>query len=85
MHIQVTKGNLPGGSGDVLIGMDIITQGDFSITNKDQKTVFSFRFPSETHTDYVKEHNHRAKLESFAHGGNKKDRKKKPKNFGKNK
>lgn len=31
---------------DVLIGMDIIMMGDFSITNKDEKTVFSFRMPS---------------------------------------
>lgn len=32
---------------DVLIGMDIITLTDFCITNKNQKTKFSFRIPSE--------------------------------------
>lgn len=32
---------------DVLIGMDIITLTDFCITNKDNKTTFSFRTPSE--------------------------------------
>ena len=30
-----------------LIGMDIITQTDFLITNKDSKTVFQFRTPSK--------------------------------------
>ena len=32
---------------DVLLGMDIITQTDFLITNKDGKTTFQFRTPSE--------------------------------------
>ena len=30
-----------------LIGMDIITQTDFLITNKDSKTIFQFRTPSK--------------------------------------
>ena len=32
---------------DVLIGMDVIIFGDFLITNKDGKTIFLFRTPSE--------------------------------------
>ena len=32
---------------DLLIGMDIITQTDFLITNQDGKTTFQFRTPSE--------------------------------------
>ena len=32
---------------DVLIGMDVIIFGDFLITNKDDKTTFQFRTPSE--------------------------------------
>jgi len=32
---------------DMLIGMDIITQTDFLITNADGKTTFQFRTPSE--------------------------------------
>lgn len=32
---------------DLLLGMDIITQTDFLITNKDGKTTFQFRTPSE--------------------------------------
>ena len=32
---------------DILIGMDIITETDFHITNADGKTTFQFRTPSE--------------------------------------
>lgn len=54
-NIQVTKAEaLPGAQ--VLIGMDIITMGDFAITNKDGNTVFSFRYPSLATIDYIKEH-----------------------------
>ena len=35
--------------------MDIITFGDFVITNINNLTVFSFRFPSQTTIDFVKE------------------------------
>lgn len=51
--IQVTEGILAGF--DVLIGMDIITLGDFSITNAGGKTMFSFRVPSIKHIDYTTE------------------------------
>lgn len=34
---------------DVVIGMDIITQGDFVLTNAGCKSVFSFRRPSKEH------------------------------------
>lgn len=37
----------------VLIGMDIITRGDFSVSNYNGQTVFSFRIPSKQMTDYV--------------------------------
>lgn len=40
---------------DVLIGMDIITVGDFSITNVGGETVMSFRTPSVKEVDWVKE------------------------------
>lgn len=42
---------------DILIGMDIIQLGDFSITNKNRKTTFSFRIPSIKEIDYVTEYN----------------------------
>lgn len=53
-NIVVSSGNLGEGI-DLLIGMDIITLGDFSITNVNGKTLFSFRFPSIKIIDYVKE------------------------------
>lgn len=51
--VRVTKGAFPGA--DVLIGMDIIAAGDFSVTNCDGTTTFSYRHPSIKHIDYVKE------------------------------
>jgi len=39
---------------DILIGMDIIGSGDFAVTNKDNKTVFSYRCPSIEHIDFTK-------------------------------
>lgn len=40
---------------DILIGMDIIRHGDFSITNINNRTTFSFRTPSVNEIDYVAE------------------------------
>ena len=39
-------------SADAIIGMDIITLGDFALTNCEGKTVFSFRFPSLVIIDF---------------------------------
>jgi len=49
--IQVTRGDIRGAQ--VLIGMDIITHGDFSFTNLNGNTVFSFRVPSIASVDFV--------------------------------
>lgn len=38
---------------DLLIGMDIISQGDFSVTNYDGATIFSYRSPSQSNIDFV--------------------------------
>ena len=38
---------------DLLIGMDIISQGDFAISNYKGQTVFSYRKPSENILDFV--------------------------------
>lgn len=51
--IRVTEGNIP--NVDVLIGMDIISKGDFVVTNKDGKTVFSFRTPSVEIIDFAQQ------------------------------
>jgi hypothetical protein len=56
-NIRVTRGELAGA--DALIGMDIITLGDFSITNQSGITVFSFRMPSQHTVDFVKDPNQR--------------------------
>lgn len=38
----------------MLIGMDIITTGDFSITNYNEHTTMSFRTPSIQTIDFVR-------------------------------
>ena len=50
--VRVTEGVLIG-SVDVLIGMDIISKGDFAVTNKDKITAFSFRIPSMQRIDFA--------------------------------
>lgn len=67
MGVRVTKGNL--GDADVLIGMDIISQGDFAVTNLGGLTKFSFRVPSATHIDFVEDDKKRARAPQFERGG----------------
>ncbi len=43
-----------GDESDLIIGMDIITKGDFSITNLNGQTLCSFRLPSLHALDYEK-------------------------------
>lgn len=38
---------------DILIGMDVIGNGDFVVSNYDNKTTFSYRFPSSAKLDFV--------------------------------
>jgi hypothetical protein len=80
--VTVTRGILGHGS-NVLIGMDIITMGDFVITNKNGSTIFSFCVPSLRRTDYVEEHD--ANLHNEQHFGGGKKRQKRHKTFGKHK
>ena len=42
--LEVTEGELE--YVDVLIGMDVISQGDFSISNGNNETVVAFRSPA---------------------------------------
>lgn len=51
--VRVSECELTGA--DVLIGMDIIANGDFVITNYEGKTVFSYRTPSVNKIDFVEE------------------------------
>jgi|ERR1017187_2141874 hypothetical protein len=48
---RVTRGTFSGG--DMLIGMDIITKGDFVITNFQGRTCFTFRIPSCERIDFT--------------------------------
>jgi predicted aspartyl protease len=50
--MRVTKGKL--GHLDMLIGMDIITCGDFALTHHEGKTCFSFRCPPTEKIDFIK-------------------------------
>jgi hypothetical protein len=58
--VQVTEGTVF--DADVLIGMDIIGMGDFSITNVGGNTTMSFRVPSVREIDYVVEANKQVQL-----------------------
>jgi len=51
-NVLVTEGVLSGC--DMLIGMDVISRGDFAVTNFSGRTVFSFRMPSLTTIDFGK-------------------------------
>lgn len=53
VDVRGTEGTLEGF--DVLIGMDVITLGDFSITNLNGKTTMSFRIPSQHEIDFVRQ------------------------------
>lgn len=52
--VTVTEASALSGGSEVLIGMDIISLGDFSITNYKNQTCMSFRIPSMHEIDYVK-------------------------------
>lgn len=45
LFVRVTEAIITGDA-DVLIGMDIIQNGDLTLTNENNKTVFSFQIPS---------------------------------------
>jgi len=52
-QLRATQAQLFGA--DVLIGMDVITAGDFVVTNYQGKTCMSFRMPSIECVDFVKQ------------------------------
>lgn len=57
LNTQVTECEelSPDHTNGMLIGMNVITLGDFSITNFDDRTVMSFVVPSQKKTDFVAE------------------------------
>lgn len=54
LGIIATEIDALSGGCDALIGMDVITLGDFSITNHNGVTCMSYRVPSGHEIDYVK-------------------------------
>jgi hypothetical protein len=52
--LPVAKLIVPGGV-DVVVGMDILGNGDFSVTHHNGKTTFSFCYPSLKEIDFVAE------------------------------
>ncbi len=48
--LLVCEANVAGAN--VLIGMDVISQGDFALGSPNGKTIFSFRIPSQQATDF---------------------------------
>lgn len=50
LEVESVAGNF-----GIILGMNVITLGDFSITNVGKKTLFSFRVPSLKTIDYVEE------------------------------
>lgn len=72
--VEIFEANLSPQGIDALIGMDIITLGDFSISNYDGVTIFTFRTPSQKPTDYVQQINAQ-KVIGKTHGQGKRKRK----------
>jgi gag-polyprotein putative aspartyl protease len=64
---------------DILLGMDVICQGDFAITHKDGQACFTFRMPPAVHIDFVPESNaHNMRLQSRVNQSTKQKPKRKP-------
>ena len=70
-NVQVTEADMT--TNDVLIGMDIITLGDFALTNFGGKTRFTFSIPSTRVIDFVQEGKEMKRRAAMGqHGGTKK-------------
>lgn len=54
-NVRVTESEIGQQGLGLLIGMDVISLGDFSVSNFDGKTTFCFRIPSVEEIDFVKE------------------------------
>ena len=52
MDVKVAKAPLTGDS-NILVGMDIISMGDFAVSSYDGRTSFSFRLPSTERIDFL--------------------------------
>lgn len=61
VQVRVSEGNVASfskdGDAEILIGMDVISLGDFCISNYNGQTLMTFRIPSLTKIDYCEEVN----------------------------
>lgn len=71
--MRVTRGQFIGG--EILIGMDVINQGDFAVSNHGGITKFTFRIPSQRHIDFYEQF--QALQKQFGHGKQDKKRNRK--------
>ena len=55
--VQVCDSDIGNQGIDMLLGMDVILLGDFSVSSFGGKTTFTFRTPSKQKTDYVQQIN----------------------------
>ncbi len=58
--IRVIDGEIldgSGGDGKVLIGLDIISSGDFAVSNYQNRPLFTFRMPSRQQIDFTQQGN----------------------------
>ena len=72
--VKIAEADIGNQGIDALIGMDIINLGDFSISNYEGKTVFTFRIPSQKTTNFVQQINAQ-KVIGQKHGKGKRNKK----------
>jgi hypothetical protein len=66
--IRFTEFKHTTGSFDVIVGMDVITLGDFAITHKHGKTLLTYQLPSFANIDFVKD-NKKAEAQKYKNIG----------------
>lgn len=55
MEVELTECQSISNNFEIIIGMDVIRQGDFALTSKKGIITFSFRLPSSTTIDFTSE------------------------------
>lgn len=53
LKLKAIEANNLDPDGDVLVGMDVITLGDFAVSTYEGRTVFTFRMPSQGRIDFL--------------------------------
>lgn len=83
---RVTRGTFSTGEFDVLVGMDVMNNGDFAVTNYGGQTKFTFRVPSQGGIDFVTPQNHsRGVAPKRPNAGQQKPQPRRPKSGGRGK